>query len=159
MGSKIVLLKNQIKNTTSTKFLGLTIDETLSWKYHIHQVLPRLSSACYAIRVTAPLVSEDTLRMIYYSYAHSIISYGIIFWGNSPHSISVFKIQKQVIRIMTNSRGRESCRQLFRKLEILPLHYQSWHIQDGDTQSVGTHTCRKFPAVPRQKYKKCRNLK
>ena len=62
--------------------------------------------------------------MIYYSYVHSIITYAIIFWGNSSHSISVFKIQKQIIRIMTNSRGRESCRQLFRKLEILPLHSQ-----------------------------------
>ena len=69
-------------------------------------------------------MSEGTLRMIYCSYVHSIITYALIFWSNSPHSISVFKIQKQIIRIMTNSRGTESCRQLFRKLENLPLHSQ-----------------------------------
>ena len=61
--------------------------------------------------------------MIYYSYVHSIITYGIIFWGNSPHSTHIFKIQKRIIRIMTKSR-RDSCRQLFKRLEILPLKSQ-----------------------------------
>ena len=111
-------------NTTNTKFLGLTTDETLSWKCHINQILSRLSLACYAIRVITPLMTEDTLRMIYPSYVHSIISCSIIFWGNSLHSTNIFKIQKRITGIMTNSRSRESCRQLFKKLEILPLHSQ-----------------------------------
>ena len=62
--------------------------------------------------------------MICYSFIHSIITYGIIFWGNSPHSIDIFKIQKRIIRIMTKSRSRDSCGQLFRRLEILPLQSQ-----------------------------------
>jgi hypothetical protein len=61
------------------------------------------------------------LRMIYLSYVHSIITYGIILGGNSPHSTHIFNIQKWIIRIMTNSRGRDSCRQLCKILEILPL--------------------------------------
>jgi len=69
----------------------------------------RLSSACYAVRVITPLMAEDILKMIYYSYVHSIITYGIIFGGNSPHSTHIFKIQKQIIRIMTKSRRRDSC--------------------------------------------------
>ena len=64
------------------------------------------------------------LLTIYYSYVHSIITYGIIFRGNSPHSTHIFKIQKQIIQIMTKSRRRDSCRQLFKKLEILPLKSQ-----------------------------------
>ena len=83
----------------------------------------RLSSACYAVRVITPLMAEDILKMIYYSYVHSIITYGIIFGGNSPHSTHIFKIQKRIIRIMTKSR-RDSCRQLFKRLEILPLKSQ-----------------------------------
>ena len=69
-------------------------------------------------------MTEDTLRMIYHSYVHSVISYGIIFWGNSAHSTNIFKIQKGIISVMPNSRSRESCRLLFKKLEILPLHSQ-----------------------------------
>ena len=62
--------------------------------------------------------------MIYYSYVHSIMTYDIISWGNSPHSIDIFKIQKWIIRIMTKSRSRDSCGQLFRRLELLPLQSQ-----------------------------------
>jgi len=69
-------------------------------------------------------MTDDTLKIIYYSYVHSIITYGIIFWGNSPHSTHIFKTQKRIIRIMTKSRRRDSCTQLFKKLEILPLKSQ-----------------------------------
>jgi hypothetical protein len=120
----ITITNNQITNGTNTKFLGLNIDENLSWKYHIDQILLRLSSACYAIRVIMLLMSEDTLKMIYHSYVHSIITYGIIFGGNSPLSTAVFKIQKRIIRIMTKSRNRDSCRHLFKRLAILPLQSQ-----------------------------------
>jgi hypothetical protein len=69
-------------------------------------------------------MSQETLRMVYFAYVHSVMSYGIIFWGNQPHSERVFKIQKRVIRIITNSRARDSCRDLFKKLELLPLYSQ-----------------------------------
>ena len=52
------------------------------------------------------------------------MNYGIIFGGNQPHSEKIFKIQKKVIRIITNSRARDSCRELFKKFEILPLYSQ-----------------------------------
>jgi len=44
--------------------------------------------------------------------------------GNQPYSDKIFKIQKRVIRIITSSRMRDSCRELFKKLEILPLYSQ-----------------------------------
>jgi hypothetical protein len=66
----------------------------------------------------------ETLRMVYFAYIRSIMSYGIIFGGNQPYSDKIFKIQRRVIRIITNSRMRDSCRELFKKLEILPLYSQ-----------------------------------
>jgi len=118
------LQNNQITNSTNTKILSLTTEETLSWKCHINHILSRLSSACNVIKVITPLMNEDTLQMIYYSYAHLIIKYGTIFWANSPHNIDIFKIQKRIIWIMTKSRSRDSCRQLFRRQEILSLQSQ-----------------------------------
>jgi hypothetical protein len=38
----------------------------------------------------------DSMKMIYYSYVHSILPYGIIFWGNSHLSESILKFQKQL---------------------------------------------------------------
>jgi hypothetical protein len=55
---------------------------------------------------------------------HSIISFGIIFWGNQPHSEKIFKLQKRVLRFITHSRMTDSCRELFKRLEILFLYSQ-----------------------------------
>ena len=38
--------------------------------------------------------------------------------------LGAYKIQKRVIRIITNSSMRDSCRELFQTLEILPLYSQ-----------------------------------
>jgi hypothetical protein len=64
------------------------------------------------------------LAVVYYSYFHSIMTYGLLFWGNSPDSITIFRLQKRIIRIMLGRRPRDSCRGLFFKLEILPLPSQ-----------------------------------
>jgi hypothetical protein len=66
-------------------------------------------------------MSVVILRIIYFSYVCSVMSYGIIFWGNSHHSNSIFKIQKRIIRIITNAGSHDSCCQLFRQLQILSL--------------------------------------
>jgi len=66
-------------------------------------------------------MSLDVMKIIYYSYVHSVISYGIIFWGNSHLSDSIFKIKKRIIRVITNSGRRDSCRDFYKKLQILPL--------------------------------------
>ena len=70
----ITLQNNQITNSTNTKFLGLTIEDTLSCKCHINHILSRLSSSCYAIKFITPVMSEDTLKIIYYSCVHSVIT-------------------------------------------------------------------------------------
>jgi len=64
------------------------------------------------------------VRTTYFSYFHSILSYGIIFWGNSAYSSNIFKIQKRIIRIFMNARYRDSCCQLFKNLKMLPLKSQ-----------------------------------
>jgi hypothetical protein len=86
--------------------------------------MSKLGSACYAIKAVKPYMSQETLRTIYFSYVHSVRTYGIIFWGNSPHSIHIFRLKKRIVRIVTNSRSRDSCRELFMKMNILPLQSQ-----------------------------------
>jgi len=69
-------------------------------------------------------MSQDTLKSVYNSYFHSLISYGIIFWGNSSNSLHVFWLPKGGIGIIAGPRPRDSCRALFKKLRILPLQSQ-----------------------------------
>jgi len=69
-------------------------------------------------------MSLEVMRLIYFSYFHSVLSYGIIFWGNSVHRKYIIKIQKRTIRIITNVGIIDSCRDLFRKLQILHFYSQ-----------------------------------
>jgi hypothetical protein len=49
--------------------------------------------------------------MIYYAYFHSVMEFGIPFWGVSVDSKKIFLQQKRAVRIMTGSLSRASCRE------------------------------------------------
>ena len=117
--------KNEkIAKICTTKFLGLILENTLSWKTHIGNIVPKLSSATFTTRTVKPYLSLDSLKMIYYSYFHSIMTYRIIFWGNSYYSTTIFRLQNRTIRIIVEFGSRDSCREYFKKLKILPLQSQ-----------------------------------
>jgi hypothetical protein len=100
------------------------LDNTLLWKSHIDHLVFKLSSAYFAIRTLQSVVSEATLRAVYFAYIYSILSYGIIFWANCSDGNKIFKLQKRTIRIITRSKNKASCRELFKKLNMLPFHLQ-----------------------------------
>jgi hypothetical protein len=78
----------EIANTSNTKFLELTLDITFSWKNHIDIIVLKLISACFTVRTVTPLLSKKSLRMVYFSYFRSIMTYRLVYWGNSYHSNS-----------------------------------------------------------------------
>ena len=58
---KIGFVDKLIPNVSHTKFLGMNIDSTLSWKTHIEQLISKLITACYIIRSIKPyMVSYNT---------------------------------------------------------------------------------------------------
>jgi hypothetical protein len=82
----------QINSMNTVKFLGLIIDSTLTWKEQTTYIATKLSLATYAIKILTSVMSREGLLMTYYAYAHPIMSYGIVFWGNSTYSDQIFKI-------------------------------------------------------------------
>jgi hypothetical protein len=100
------------------------MNNSLSWNNHIDLLLKKLSKAFYIIRNAKTYVSASSLEVIYYAFFHSVVGYGIIFWGNLSHSSIPFRIQKKTIIIMGGCGNRVSCRNLFKKLQILPLTSQ-----------------------------------
>jgi hypothetical protein len=113
-----------ISNTSKTKHFGLVITNSLSWKDHITHLIPKLSKAFYVLRCIRSFMSQDALKSVYYSYFHSLITYSIIFWGNSSYSSHISRLQNKAVRIITGSGPRDSCRELFKHLRILPLKSQ-----------------------------------
>jgi len=66
----------------------------------------KLNRVCYAVRAMYPISCMNTLKMIYFAYFHSIMSYGIILGGKSCECKKVFLAQKKIITIMTGTRPR-----------------------------------------------------
>jgi hypothetical protein len=51
--------------------------------------------------------NTETLKSIYFAYFHSIMKYGIIFWGNASYSKKIFTLQKKIVRLMAGAKPRD----------------------------------------------------
>jgi hypothetical protein len=49
-----------IHNIPNTKFHGIKVENTLSWKSQIDMILPKISAPCLAIRIVKPFMSLET---------------------------------------------------------------------------------------------------
>jgi len=117
----IVCNDNLITTLPKIKFLGICVHDSVNWSCHIEYIIPKQSSACYIMRSIKPFMFPNTLKTIYYSYFNANISYFLPFGGNSLYDIKIFRIQKRIVRIMMGCKNGVSCRNVFRRLEILPF--------------------------------------
>jgi hypothetical protein len=67
------------------------------------------------------ILSINNLRSAYYVYYHLFVKYGIIYWGNTSDSHEVFVMQNKLIRIMMGVGLIHICRDMFKKIGILPV--------------------------------------
>lgn len=117
----IILDNTVVSFSNHTKFLGLLIDHQLKWTYHIELLCKKLSKVCYALRELRKVVSYKALRTLYFGNFYSLMKYGLIFWGSSGSSNTVFVIQKRAVRLLMNMKPTDSCRGVFKKLGMLTL--------------------------------------
>ena len=120
----IIYTDKKLTTVDSEKFVGLTLDNSLSWINNIEAIIPKMSAPTFARRIVQPFMSSDPLKLIYYSYFHSILTYRIIFWGNTPHSTAIFRMRKRIIGIMVGIRNTDYCREYFKRLNIFQLQSQ-----------------------------------
>ena len=69
-----------IANVSSTKFLGMVINNSLSWKGHIEQIIPKLSAACYAMTCFKPYVSQEALKVLLFLFSFHYVVHVNILW-------------------------------------------------------------------------------
>lgn len=110
-----------IEQVNNTKFLGMFIDEKMTWEKQINELTSQLSSACFVLRQLKNTVSLHILKMAYFGLVQSKLQYGLMFWGNSSYMQKAFVSQKRIIRCISGIRWRDSCRREFKRLRILTL--------------------------------------
>ena len=110
-------------NEKTTKFLGMYIDENLSWKHHLSQLNKKVSKALFSIKQVKKSLPLECLRTLYYALIDSHFSYGILAWGNAERAVlqPTFRLQKRAIRVINNKRYNSHTDPLFKKSKILKI--------------------------------------
>ena len=69
-----------------TKFLGVLIDENLSWKQQINDVSTKISKDFGILYKSRRIAKQPLLKQLYFSFIHCHLNYGNIAWGNTCKS-------------------------------------------------------------------------
>ena len=81
-----------------TKFLGIIIDQHLTWKNHINYVTKKIiRTTCTGVLCRIRLyISQPLLRMLYHSLIYPHLHYGNIVWANLSYAVrKVVQITKE----------------------------------------------------------------
>ena len=119
-GTQLIRIGDDCEET-SAKFLGIYIDEHLTWQKHINHVNRKISRAMFAIKQTKHFLPRHILRNLYFTLIHSHLTYGIIAWGNAGQSIihKTITLQKRAIRTINSAGYNSHTDPLFSKSNIL----------------------------------------
>lgn len=90
----------QLSRVQSTCYLGLTIDEKLSWSEHIKQIKRKISPMIFALRNIRRYLSEESCLKIYYSHIYSHLIYMNPLWNmTTQENIKQLEVmQKKCLR-------------------------------------------------------------
>ena len=106
---KLYLNAKEIKKVPTVKFLGVTMDENLTWKPHLQELKKKLASAQGILHRIKDYVPGSALKTLYHSLFESQLTYGITVWGAQPYSTlyELFTLQKNCLRLLFgNSHAR-----------------------------------------------------
>ena len=81
-----------ISHVRETKFLGVTIDDKLTWKY-IKNISRKISKSLAIIYKLKPFVNNKTLLDLYHSLIYTYLTYCNIVWGTAFKSTHCFTEQ------------------------------------------------------------------
>ena len=103
------------------KFLGLLLDENLSWKYHLSQLSKKLSRTCGILLKIRNYLPTKILRCIYNSLLMSFLQYGMVVWGQTFNSYiePLFNLRKKAIRTISHQTVLSYSLPLFKGLHLL----------------------------------------
>ena len=115
---KLIIRKQQVK------FLGVLLDENLSWKPHINYVCNKISKSIRVIYRACFNLSPSTKLSLYYTLIYSYLNYCNIVWSSTyvTNLQRILILQKRIVRLLTNSGFSAHTAPLFNKLNLLDIY-------------------------------------
>jgi hypothetical protein len=108
----------KIKKVQSTKSLGLTIDEHLTWKNHINNITKKISSGISALKRVRPFINRETAVKAYRGLVEPYFTYCSPVWDGIGLKLGekLQKLQNRAARVMTRSSYEVSSASLLSEL-------------------------------------------
>jgi len=93
---------HNLSRVNFAKFLGVLIDDRLTFKCQIGELSNKLSKSVGILYKLSHYVPPSTLKSLYFSLCHFLISYGITAWGSSAstHLSRVVSLQNRAVRTL-----------------------------------------------------------
>ena len=117
----ITIGNTSIERVSATKFLGVLIDDKLTWKQHISNIKVKLSKCVAILYKCNRLLETSSLRVLYCSLFLPYLNYCCEVWGTTykctTYCISI--LQKKAIRIICKEKSRAHTSSLFQCLKLL----------------------------------------
>ena len=116
---KLAINSEPIERVKEFNFLGLTIDEHLSWTPHIQKISNKISRTIAIMCRLKRFLPTRILKLMYTSLILPYIQFSILTWGFRIGRIE--KLQKRAIRTIANSKYNAHTDPLFRRLNLLKV--------------------------------------
>ena len=88
------LINTPLQSSAHVKFLGLWIDQSLSWRSHVSNLIMKIKQNTHLLEVGNKFLSKSSKKLVYYAHIYSHICYGLFIWGNNLDNTTKNKIQK-----------------------------------------------------------------
>ena len=119
---KVTIINHTISPHDNLKYLGVLLDNKLSWKPHVQRVKTQLSRACGILSKLKHCTTLPVLKVVYSSLIHPYFNYSILNWGRASNATiqPLVKLQNKAIKII-NPINSGSLEEHFQHLNILCL--------------------------------------
>ena len=110
-----------IKITRTHTLLGITFDDNMSFRSHISNLIIKLSRIVALLYQVKDFVPIYVLTILYNAHVLPHLHYCSPIWSSTypTHLLPLFRLQKKVIRIITNSNYLDHTEPLFKRYNIL----------------------------------------
>jgi hypothetical protein len=79
----ISMNNENLKQVKSTTFLGIVIDECLTWKNHLNSISKKIIKSASIISRIRHFTNLKSLKLVYYALVYPYLIYGNLIWGNT----------------------------------------------------------------------------
>jgi hypothetical protein len=112
-----------ISNTKSLKYLGITLDETLSYKPHIFNLVHRVRKLIYVFKKLRSIADSKLINQIYLALCQSIIQYCITSWGGTQKTnlLPLERAQRAILKVANSLPFLYPTHLLYRHCNVLTV--------------------------------------